>query len=107
MHQFNMDVQQAIDKAGEMSREKMETFSALYRQLPRWVGPVDLDVQRLVNGFEQCVSGTLHWSYESRRYFRSHGLEIKETRMVDLLPKSDQVEAPFVSPVPIPQGMKV
>ncbi|KAK4155760.1 isoprenoid synthase domain-containing protein [Chaetomidium leptoderma] len=87
MEQYHMDVQQAVDKAGELSQEMMEHFHALYRQVPRWGGPVDLDVQRLVDGMAQCVSGVLHWSYESQRYFGTQGLVIKRTRTLRLLPK--------------------
>jgi len=90
MKQFNLDVQQAMDRAGELVRERVECFNALYQQLPRCFGPVDLDVQRLVDGMAQGVSGNLHWSYESRRYFGSCGLAVKETRMVGLLPKATE-----------------
>lgn len=92
MAQFGVGVQDAIDKAGELSREKMEKFNALYSLLPRWVGPVDLDVQRLVDGMAQCVSGVLHWSYESHRYFGSRGMVVKRTRTLRLLPKAKNVK---------------
>lgn len=87
MEQFQVDVQQAIDKAGELSNEKMTRFNALYLQVPRWIGPVDVDVQRLVDGMAQCVSGVMHWSYESQRYFGARGLVVKRTRTLQLLPK--------------------
>ncbi|KAK3295342.1 isoprenoid synthase domain-containing protein [Chaetomium fimeti] len=92
MAQFQVGVQDAIDKAGELSREKMEKFNALYSLLPRWVGPVDLDVQRLVDGMAQCVSGVLHWSYESQRYFGTRGMVVKRTRTLRLLPKTKNVK---------------
>lgn len=92
MAQFQVGVQDAIDKAGELSREKMEKFNALYSLLPRWVGPVDLDVQRLVDGMAQCVSGVLHWSYESQRYFGSRGMVVKRTRTLRMLPKAKNVK---------------
>ncbi|KAK4033662.1 hypothetical protein C8A01DRAFT_39855 [Parachaetomium inaequale] len=42
--QVEVDVQEAIEKAGSLSREKMKRFNnALYSTLPRWVGPGDLD----------------------------------------------------------------
>lgn len=97
MKQFQVDIQDAIDKAGAMFRQKIETFNALCEELPRWVGPVDLDVQKLVDGFAQHVSGVFHWSYESRRYFGARGVEIKKARMVELLPMSDAIEAPFIT----------
>ncbi|KAL2141606.1 hypothetical protein VTI28DRAFT_2152 [Corynascus sepedonium] len=88
MVQFGVDVQEAIDRAGELSREKTDRFNALYGLLPRWVGPVDLDVQRLADGMAQCVSGVLHWSYESHRYFGTRGLVVKRTRTLRLLPRT-------------------
>jgi hypothetical protein len=89
MTKFGLDIQQAVDKTGELIRDKTERFEALYRQLPRWFGPVGLDVQRLVDGIAQCVSGCMHWSYESRRYFGTDGLVVKESRTVNLLPKAN------------------
>lgn len=83
-----MDLQQAIDKAGELSNERMDQFNALYQAVPRWVGPIDVDVQRLVDGMAQCVSGVMHWSYESQRYFGTRGLVVKRTRTLQLLPKT-------------------
>jgi hypothetical protein len=92
MKQFNLGVQGAIDKAGELSDQKMAQFVHLYSHwVPRWVGPVDLDVQKLIHGMAMCVSGVLHWSYESQRYFGKHGLRVKETRRVRLLPRSNVV----------------
>uniref|UniRef100_A0AAU7YP30 Terpene synthase n=1 Tax=Cladorrhinum flexuosum TaxID=711349 RepID=A0AAU7YP30_9PEZI len=87
MNQFGLGRQQAIDKAGELSAAKMDRFEHLYCRVPRWVGPVDLDVQTLVDGMAQCVSGVLHWSYESQRYFGTRGLDVKQTRRLRLLPR--------------------
>jgi len=88
MSQFGLGMQEAIDKAGKLSAEKMARFEFLYRRrVPRFVGPVDLDVQKLIDGFAQCVSGVLHWSYESQRYFGTRGLEVKRSRRLRLLPQ--------------------
>lgn len=90
MKQFHLGVQDAIDKAGELSDEKIAEFVHVYSHwVPRWVGPVDLDVQKFIHGMAMCVSGVLHWSYESQRYFGKHGLRVKETRRVRLLPRSN------------------
>jgi Delta6-protoilludene synthase len=87
MNQFGLEMQQAIDRAGELSAAKMDRFEHLYCRVPRWVGPVDLDVQKLVDGMAMCVSGVLHWSYESQRYFGTRGLDVKRTRRLRLLPR--------------------
>ncbi|KAK1834419.1 isoprenoid synthase domain-containing protein [Podospora conica] len=103
MKQFGLGVQDAIDKAGELSDQRMAQFVHLYSHwLPRWVGPVDLDVQRLVHGMAVCVSGVLHWSYESERYFGKRGLLVKETRRVRLLPRSE-----VVGTQPVPDDVDV
>lgn len=87
MQQFGLDVQDAFDYSGELNKMKMERFYALYGQLPRWMGPVDLEVQKFVDGMAQCVSAVMHWSYESERYFGKRGMAIKESRTLSLLPK--------------------
>ncbi|KAK5658142.1 hypothetical protein OQA88_2115 [Cercophora sp. LCS_1] len=92
MNQFGVGMQEAIDRAGELSAEKMKRFEEVYTHVPRWVGPVDLEVQRLVDGMAQCVSGVLHWSYESQRYFGTRGLAVKRTRRLRLLPRREVVE---------------
>ncbi|KAK4074993.1 uncharacterized protein Triagg1_4657 [Trichoderma aggressivum f. europaeum] len=88
MSQYNLDVQQAMDMAGDLADVKMNRFYFLYPQVPRYVGPVDLEIQTLVDGMAQCVSGVFHWSYESQRYFGKRGMEIKRTRQLRLLPKT-------------------
>ncbi|KAG7291137.1 hypothetical protein NEMBOFW57_001148 [Staphylotrichum longicolle] len=108
MKQFDLDVQEAMDKAGEIVRQRIEGFNVLYQQLPRYVGPVDLDVQKLVDGIANCVSGNLHWSYESQRYFGTRGPTVRETRIVGLLPKADgSIGVSQASPMPIPQRQEL
>jgi len=88
MKEDRVRVQQAFVKAGEMSSAKMTHFKHIYyHEMPQWLGPIDLDIRTLIHGMAQCVSGVLHWSYETNRYFGSHGLDIKRTRQLKLLPK--------------------
>ncbi|KAH8651060.1 isoprenoid synthase domain-containing protein [Xylariales sp. PMI_506] len=87
MKHYQLNVQEAMDKAGELADQKISRFYYLYPRVPRYVGPVDLDVQLLIDGMAQCASGVLHWSYESQRYFGKRGLEIKQSRRLRLLPK--------------------
>lgn len=101
MEQFDMSLQEAIDKAGEMCTARMEHFYELYLATPRWLGPVDLDVQKLVDGMALCVSGVMHWSYESQRYFGKKGLEVKRSRCLHLLPKVMADTCSGIGPVPV------
>lgn len=99
MEQFGMGLQEAIDKAGEMCTARIDRFHELYQAMPRWLGPVDLDVQKLVDGMAMCVSGVMHWSYESQRYFGKKGLEVKRSRCLHLLPKVATDNG--IGPVPV------
>lgn len=99
MNQHQLSVQEAMDETGHLAEKKMDRFYHLYPQVPRYVGPVDLEVQTLVDGMAQCVSGVMHWSYESQRYFGKRGMEIKHSRQVRLLPKIKMNGA--VGPVPV------
>lgn len=102
MKQFDgVDLTEAIQKAGEMCTARIQRFYELYLALPRWLGPVDLDVQKLVDGMAMCVSGVMHWSYESQRYFGKKGLEVKKSRCLHLLPKVTTDSDMHSGPVPV------
>ncbi len=88
MKEHHLTVQEAIDWAGKLHASTVARFNQLYREVPRWGGPVDLDVQRLIDGIARWESGNLHWSFESGRYFGKRGLEVKETRTLYLLPEA-------------------
>ncbi|KAH6653407.1 hypothetical protein BKA67DRAFT_647314 [Truncatella angustata] len=65
----------------------------------RWGGPVDLDIQIYVDGIAQWVGANVQWSFESKRYFSKLGLEIKESRILELLPSKAEAQVetgPFV-----------
>lgn len=87
MKEFNIDVQGAIDWAAMLHAGTVERFNMLYLEIPRWGGPVDLDVQSYINGMAQWVGANVQWSYESERYFGKRGLEVKKMRTLHLLPK--------------------
>lgn len=87
MKEHNINVQEAIDWTAKLHGEMVERFNKLYLEVPRWGGPIDLDVQSYVNGMAQWVVANVQWSYESERYFGKHGLEVKRERTLHLLPR--------------------
>lgn len=87
MKEQNTDVQGAIDWTAKLHANMVEKFNKLYLEIPRWGGPIDLDVQLYMNGMAHWVGAIIQWSYESERYFGKRGLEIKKTRTLHLLPK--------------------
>ncbi|KUJ12619.1 terpenoid synthase [Mollisia scopiformis] len=92
MKEQNTDVQGAIDWTAKLHAEMIHRFNKLYLfEIPKWGGPLDLDVQSYVNGMAQWVGAYVQWSYESERYFGKRGLEVKKTRMLSLLPKNSKV----------------
>jgi hypothetical protein len=87
MRQYGADVQAAIDWAGQLHAAMTARFNVLYCQIPRWGGPLDLDVQQYVNGMAQWVGANVQWSYESERYFGRKGPEVQKALTLHLLPK--------------------
>jgi hypothetical protein len=87
MSQHGYTLQEAVDYVGELCRQCIERFEAQRRQLPSWGPQVDADVQKYVLGLQHWIVGSLHWSFDSERYFGKSGLEVKKTRIVHLLPK--------------------
>ncbi|TVY83697.1 Delta(6)-protoilludene synthase [Lachnellula suecica] len=88
MKEHNTDVQGAINWTAKLHAEMVRRFNKLYLQIPRWGGPLDMDIQTYVNGMAQWVGANVQWSYESERYFGKRGLEIKKTKVLCLLPKT-------------------
>ncbi|KAI0023873.1 terpenoid synthase [Xylariomycetidae sp. FL0641] len=90
MQERGLSVQEAIDWTAQLHADMVRKFNRYYRELPRWGGPLDLDVQAYVNGAAQWVVAYVQWSYESQRYFGKRGPEIKRSRVLDLLPRKVQ-----------------
>jgi len=91
MKEHNTDVQGAIDWTSMLHAEMVKRFNELYLEIPRWGGPLDLDVQSYMNGMAQWVGANVQWSYESERYFGKQGHEVKKTRMLCLLPRNSKL----------------
>ncbi len=87
MKEHHMDVQGAIDWTAQQHAAMVDRFNELYLQIPRWGGPVDLEVQSYTNGMAQWVVAYVQWSYESERYFGKRGLEVKKSRTIHLMPR--------------------
>lgn len=93
MKDLNLDVQGAIDWAASLHTKMVREFNCLYLEMPRWGGPLDLEVQSYVNGLAHWVAAYVHWSYESERYFGKRGPEIQETLIMHLTPKKSSYNA--------------
>ncbi|KAF8800611.1 terpenoid synthase [Phlegmacium glaucopus] len=86
MHQEGVDLQTAVDFVGNMCKQSIDRFNEDRARLPSWGPKIDRDVAIYVDGLANWIVGSLHWSFESERYFGKAGLQVKATRTVDLLP---------------------
>ncbi|KAI1339684.1 terpenoid synthase [Xylariaceae sp. FL0016] len=96
MNEKGMQLQETIDWAGQLHAEMVVKFNQLLLEVPRYGGPLDLDIQSYVDGVAQWVVANVQWSFESERYFGKQGLEVKATRMTRLLPKRSQEKGPNI-----------
>ena len=87
MKQFGFDLQSAVDFVGRMCRQAIDRFNNDRKLLPSWSPEIDAEVAIYVDGLADWIVGSLHWSFESERYFAKAGPEVKKTRVVELLPR--------------------
>lgn len=83
-----MDLQGAVDFVGDLCRQTIEMFSENLRKVPSFGDPqIDAAVAGYVQGLQDWIVGSLHWSFCSERYFGKDGAQVKKHRVVKLLPK--------------------
>ncbi|KAH9478347.1 Sesquiterpene synthase Agr1 [Psilocybe cubensis] len=86
MNQEGIDLQEAVDFVGNMCKQSIDRFNEERRALPSWGPEIDRDVAIYVDGLANWIVGSLHWSFESERYFGKNGRQVKASRTVELLP---------------------
>ncbi|KAF7309111.1 Terpene cyclase [Mycena kentingensis (nom. inval.)] len=92
MHQYHLDVQQAMDWIGDLHDDIAADFLQTWHQIPSFGAAVDRDLRTYVHGLGNWVRANDSWSFESERYFGKQGIEVQHTREVQLLPKRVQQE---------------
>jgi hypothetical protein len=81
-----LSLQQAVDRIGEMCKQTIDTFVENQARVPSWGDcSIDRDVKLYVNGLQEWIVGSLHWSFMTTRYFGDNGGMVKATRIVELL----------------------
>jgi hypothetical protein len=85
MNQEGVDLQTAVDFVGNMCKHSIDRFNEERSRLPSWGPKIDRDVAIYVDGLAHWIVGSLHWSFESERYFAKTGHQVKATRVVNLL----------------------
>lgn len=87
MHEEGLDLQSAVDFVGALCKQSIDRFVDCRANLPSWGPEIDRQVAVYVEGLADWIVGSLHWSFESERYFGKSGLEVKRNRVINLLPR--------------------
>ncbi|KAI0062224.1 terpenoid synthase [Artomyces pyxidatus] len=90
MSHDGLTLQEAIDRVGQLCMQTIDNFIEDKDCLPSWGPEVDAHVRLYVYGLQEWISGSLHWSFQTRRYFGDSGAVVKATRFVNLLPLQEK-----------------
>ena len=81
------DLQTAVDFVGDLCRQTIDTFMENQQNVPSFGPRLDRDVALYMQGLQDWIVGSLHWSFMTERYFGKSGAEVKKNRIVRLLPR--------------------
>ncbi|KAJ7598925.1 isoprenoid synthase domain-containing protein [Mycena floridula] len=87
MNSHGLDLQSAVDFVGDLCKQSIDRFNSDRADLPSWGPEIDRDVAIYVQGLADWIVGSLHWSFESERYFGKAGRDVKVNRVINLLPR--------------------
>ncbi|TEB39611.1 terpenoid synthase [Coprinellus micaceus] len=101
-------LQGAVDYVGDLCQQTIDAFCHNKTKIPSWGPEIDDMVARYVQGLQDWIVGSLHWSFQTHRYFGKDGQDIKKHRIVKLLPLETQNGASpppsrCSTPIPIPK----
>ncbi|KAF8970725.1 terpenoid synthase [Flammula alnicola] len=88
MHEFNVDLDGAMQWAANYHVEVETKFLDGLKRVPSWGPEIDQQLKQYIYGLANWPRCNDCWNFESGRYFGSKGREIQKTRLVPLLPKS-------------------
>lgn len=84
MNVHGLELQPAIDFVGDICKQSIDRFTHERENLPLFGPTIDRDVEIYVNGLASWIVGSLHWSFESERYFGKEGKDVKSSRIIAL-----------------------
>ena len=87
MTQYDLGVQDAMVFTAELVKECKKRYELAKQALPAWGSGVDEKVHRYIKVYEDWMTGNLHWSLQSRRYFGTDVDHVRETLMVTIHPQ--------------------
>jgi hypothetical protein len=87
MKEKGVDIQDAIDYIEERFNNVAKKFLEDMKDIPSFSEALDPLISEYVWGMGNWIKGFMEWAFESKSYFGSKGLEIKSTRIIELLPR--------------------
>ncbi|KAK7690874.1 hypothetical protein QCA50_005976 [Cerrena zonata] len=87
MKDRGLDLQAAMDLAGELCLDCIKTFEDNRKALPSWGNDIDNQVNMYIQCLQDWFIGSLNWSFECNRYFGAEGGAIRQHRIVELAPQ--------------------
>jgi hypothetical protein len=88
MHEQDLDLQGVVNHLGRLCKSTVQRFEDNRAILPSWGEELDRQVGIYVEGLQNWIIGSLHWSFDSTRYFGKDGHTVKQDRIIKLLPKT-------------------
>ena len=89
MRERGLDLQGAVDFVGELCKQSIDRFEHDRHTVPSWGPEIDHDVRVYIQGLQDWIVGSLHWSFDTTRYFRQDGAAIKSHRQIKRLPLTE------------------
>ncbi|KAH9943697.1 terpenoid synthase [Amylocystis lapponica] len=86
IREYGYTLQQGVDFVGHLCVGSIERFEKERLAIPSWGVDIDRDVAKYIDGMQNWIVGSLHWSFESLRYFGARNAEIKRELVVKLTP---------------------
>ena len=84
MYNEGLSHQQALDRAGEIYKSRVDMFMASKASIRSFGEITDRMIQAYVYGLEQWVCGNNAWYLDTERYFGKDREEVKRTGIVKL-----------------------
>ncbi|PSR74574.1 hypothetical protein PHLCEN_2v9751 [Hermanssonia centrifuga] len=87
MSQRSLPLQTAIQATASLARKALQSFLEQERLLRSSDVNIDVNIRTYVQGLRDWIIGYAHWIYETERYFKDNGEDVRAFGWVFLLPK--------------------
>lgn len=92
MQDKGLKLQDAADYVGQEFKARLDQFLRDEKLVPTFGKSVDEDVQKYVFSISQWCIGNLIWSFETPRYFGNEHDEVKNTLVVKVKSRGEEVD---------------